>query len=210
MIAAFPPTTGSSAMRLPCDSTLLLIDVQDAIDDAKWGQRNNEGAEDVIAGLLAAWRAEELPIVHIRHDSIDPHSPYRPGAPGHRFKSAAQPFAEERVIAKSANSAFVGTKLEDALDEIGATTLVVCGVLTHNSVETTVRHGGNLGYRIFVVSDACWAVETRDLNGRTWSADDVHALSLAHMHGEYAQVVDSATTLRAAAIANLRRRMKVR
>jgi len=197
-------------MRLPCDSTLIVIDVQEAIDDACWGPRNNENAEGVIAALLAAWRAEELPIVHIRHDSIEPHSPYRPGGPGHRFKAAVQPLAEERIVAKNANSAFVGTRLEETLDEIGATTLVVCGVLTHNSVEATVRHGGNLGYRIFVVSDACWAVDKRDLAGRLWPAADVHALSLAHMHGEYAQVVDSEATLRAVALANVRRRRKVR
>ena len=114
------------------------------------------------------------------------------------------------MVAKSANSAFVGTKLEEVLDEIGATTLVVCGVLTHNSVEATVRHGGNLGYRIFVVADACWAVDKRDLSGRLWPAADVHALSLANMHGEYAEVVDSEKTLRAAALANARRRMKGR
>ncbi|HLH50373.1 MAG TPA: cysteine hydrolase family protein [Roseiarcus sp.] len=194
------------AMRLPCDSTLLVIDVQEAIDDASWGPRNNDGAEEVIAALLAAWRAEALPIVHVRHDLLDPRSPYRPGAPGHRFKALAQPLAEERIIAKHANSAFIGTRLEEALDEIGATTLVICGALTHNSVEATVRHGGNLGYRVFVVADACWAADKRDLSGRLWPAEDVHALSLAHMHGEYAQVVDSATTLRAAALANARRR----
>ena len=197
-------------MRLPCDSTLIVIDVQEAIDDASWGPRNNEDAEEIIAALLAAWRAEELPIVHIRHDSLDPHSPYRPGAPGHRFKALAQPFAEEKIVAKHANSAFIGTRLEETLDEIGATTLVVCGALTHNSVEATVRHAGNLGYRVFVVADACWAADKQDLNGRVWPAEDVHALSLAHMHGEYAQVVDGATTLRAAALANARRRMRVR
>ena len=68
----------------------------------------------------------------------------------------------------------------------------------------------NLGYRVFVVADACWAAEKRDLAGRLWSAEDVHALSLANMHGEYAQVVDSAMTLQAAAWANARRRMKAR
>lgn len=193
-------------MRLPCDTALLVIDVQEAIDDASWGPRNNEGAEEVIAALLAAWREEALPIVHIRHDSLDPRSPYRPGAPGHRFKALARPLPEERIIAKHANSAFIGTRLEETLDEIGATTLVVCGALTHNSVEATVRHGGNLGYRVFVVADACWAADKRDLSGRLWPAEDVHALSLAHMHGEYAQVVDSATTLRAAALANARRK----
>ncbi len=195
-------------MRLPCDAALIVIDVQDAIDDPRWGPRNNPGAEAVIAELLAAWRAEALPIFHVRHDSTEPGSPYRPNSPGHGFKPAARPLARETVIAKSTNSAFVGTGLEEALDEIGATTLVVCGVLTNNSVEATVRHGGNLGYRIFVVADACWAVEKQDLSGRLWPAADVHALSLANLHGEYAEVVDSATALRAAAMANARRRRR--
>jgi nicotinamidase-related amidase len=195
-------------MRLPCDAALIVIDVQDAIDDPRWGPRNNPGAEAVIAELLAAWRAEALPIFHIRHDSTEPGSPYRANSPGHGFKAAARPLAHETVIGKSAHSAFVGTALEEALDEIGATTLVVCGVLTNNSVEATVRHGGNLGYRIFVVADACWAVEKQDLSGRLWPAADVHALSLANLHGECAEVVDSMTTLRAAAMANARRRRR--
>jgi nicotinamidase-related amidase len=195
-------------MRLPCDAALLVIDVQQAIDDPRWGPRNNPGAEAVIAELLAAWRAEALPIFHIRHDSTEPGSPYRPDGPGHGFKPEVQPLAGETVIGKATNSAFVDPTLEAALDEIGATTLVVCGVLTNNSLEATVRHGGNLGYRIFVVADACWAVDKHDLSGRLWPAADVHALSLANLHGEYAEVVDGAAALRAAAMANVRRRRR--
>jgi nicotinamidase-related amidase len=195
-------------MRLPCDAALIVIDVQNAIDDPCWGPRNNPDAEAAIADLLAAWRAEGLPIFHIRHDSTNAASPYRPTGPGHGFKAMAQPLKGEIVIGKSANSAFVGTSLEEELDEIGATTLVVCGVLTNNSVEATVRHGGNLGYRIFVVADACWAVEKRDLSGRQWPASDVHDLSLANMQGEYAEVVVCATALRAAGTANARRRRR--
>ena len=89
---------------------------------------------------------------------------------------------------------------------LGATTLVICGVLTPNSVEATARHAGNLGYQVFVVGDACWAVDKTDLRGRRWLAEDVHALSLAHLEGEYASVVDAATTLRAAAAAKIRQR----
>jgi nicotinamidase-related amidase len=195
-------------MRLPCDAALLVIDVQEAIDDPRWGPRNNPGAEAVIAELLAAWRAERLPVFHIRHDSTEPESPYRPDGPGRGFKPAAQPLAGETIIGKSTTSAFVDTSLEAGLDEIGATTLVVCGVLTNNSVEATVRHAGNLGYRIFVVADACRAVDKRDLSGRLWPAADVHALSLANLHGEYAEVVDGAAALRAAALANARRRRR--
>jgi nicotinamidase-related amidase len=54
------------------------------------------------------------------------------------------PSDAEPVIAKSTNSAFIRTALDDMLSDLGVTTLVVCGVLTHNSVEATVRHAGNL------------------------------------------------------------------
>jgi nicotinamidase-related amidase len=193
-------------MRLPCDAALIVIDMQMAIDDPRWGPRNNPDAESMIAALIGAWRAEALPLVHIRHDSTEPDSPYRPGAPGHAFKPEAPPLAGETVIGKFANSAFIGPALEETLDALGVTTLVVCGVLTHNSVEATVRHAGNLGYRVFVVADACWAVDKTDLSGRLWPAADVHALSLANMHGEYAEVVSGAMTLQAAGMANARRR----
>ncbi len=195
-------------MRLPHDAALLVVDVQLAIDDARWGRRNNPGAERAIAALLAAWRAEALPIVHIRHDSVEPGSPYAPGSPGHPFKPEARPLDGEAIIGKSAHSAFVGTRLEEALDGLGATTLVLCGVLTHNSLEATARHAGDLGYRVFIVADACWAVEVRDAAGRLWPAEDVHALSLAHLHGEYGEVVDCAKTLAAARLARARERAK--
>ena len=193
-------------MRLPADAVLIVIDMQEAVDDPGFGARNNLGAEANIAALIAAWRAEALPLVHIRHDSLELGSPYAPDAPGHRFKPCATPLDGETVIGKNASSAFVSTGLEGLLDELGATTLVICGALTPNSVEATVRHAGNLGYQVFVVGDACWAVDKTDLRGQRWLADDVHALSLAHLEGEYASVVDAATTLRAAAAAKARQR----
>jgi nicotinamidase-related amidase len=202
--------TDLTTMRLPADAVLIVIDVQEAIDDQRWGPRNNLEAEANIASLIAAWRAEELPLIHIRHDSIDPASPYAPHRPGHRFKLCAVPLAGETVVGKNTNSAFVGTALESMLDELGATTLVLCGVLTPNSVEATARHAGNLGYQVFVVADACWAVDKVDLRGKHWRAEDVHALSLAHLKGEYASIVDTVTTLRAAAMARARQRRGVR
>ena len=143
-----------------------------------------------------------------RHDSEEPRSPYRPDAPGHAFKPEAAPRSGERVIGKRSQSAFAGTELEAALDEIGATTLVVCGVLTHNSVEATVRAASCLGYRVFVVADACWAVDVTDLRGKLWSAEDVHALSLANLNGEYATVVSFEAAFAAARGAKLRQRMR--
>ncbi len=194
--------------RLPGDTVLMVIDVQMAIDDPVWGPRNNPDGERNIALLLDAWRDAELPIVHVRHDSVEPRSPYRPGTPGHAFKPEAAPREDEPVVPKNANSAFVGTALEDLLTARGVTTLVICGVLTHNSVEATVRHAGNLGYRVFVASDACWAVDVRDLTGRLWPAEDVHQLSLAVMHREYAMVTTTSALLQGALVARAIKAMR--
>lgn len=193
-------------MRIPIDTALIVIDMQDAIADPVWGPRNNPDAEHRIAALIGTWREAAMPIVHVRHNSTEPNSPYRPGSPGHAFIPEVMPLPGETVIAKSTGSAFVGTKLEALLTKGGHTTLVVCGVLTHNSVETTVRHAGCLGFRVFVPGDACWAVDRTDLEGGIWPAEAVHALSLANLHGEYATVVDTRATIVAATMIAARRR----
>ena len=193
-------------MRLPCDAALILVDLQRAIDDARWGPRNNPDAERTIAALVAAWREEGLPIVHIRHDSVEPDSPYRPDRPGHAFRPETAPLTGEAVVGKSGHSAFVGTALEETLDGFGATTLVLCGALTHNSVEATARHAADLGYRVFVVADACWAVDVRARDGGVWPAEIVHRLALACLEGEYAEIVDGGTALAAARLAKARQR----
>src|SRR4249920_717972 len=92
-------------VQLRAGAALLVIDVQKAIDHPSWGERNNPGAEKNIAALLAAWRGSGRPIYHVRHDSSEPESTYRPGQPGHEFKPEAAPRAGETVMAKRVNSA---------------------------------------------------------------------------------------------------------
>src|SRR6266542_4528286 len=102
-------------MKLPPSAALIMIDVQKAIDHPSWGRRNNPDAEQNMAALLQAWRATGGSIYHVRHDSTEPNSHYRPGQPGHEFKPAVEPLPGEVVIAKRTNSAFIGTDLEARL-----------------------------------------------------------------------------------------------
>lgn len=177
------------------EPALLLIDLQCAIDDPRWaeaGPRNNPDAEKHVAELLAHWRARHWPVIHVRHDSTEADSAYRPGQPGHAFRPEAQPLAHETIVPKHVNSAFVGTGIEGALRRAGITQLVVAGVITNNSVEATVRNAGNLGFDTVLAEDACFTFAMRDRSGRVWSAEDVHAMSLANLSGEYCRVMRTA------------------
>ena len=168
---------------------LLLIDLQKAIDHPSWGERNNPDAESNVTRLLAHWRARRWPVWHIRHDSIETASHYRPGQPGHDFREGSAPRPGERIIVKTPNSAFIGTTLEADLRARGDGRVVVAGVITNNSVEATVRMGGNLGFDIELVEDACFTFARRDWRGVLRTADEVHAMSLANLDGEYCRVV---------------------
>lgn len=169
-------------------SVLLLIDLQKAIDHPSWGERNNPDAERQVSRLLVRWRSQGWPVWHVRHDSTHPNSHYRPGQPGHEFKSEVAPVSGEPVIAKQTNSAFIGTDLEERLRAGGHDTLVVAGVITNNSIEATVRMAGNLGFQTWLVADGCFTFARTDWNGTARSAEDVHAMSLANLDAEYCTV----------------------
>ncbi|MGH6661782.1 MAG: cysteine hydrolase family protein [Rhodospirillales bacterium] len=172
-----------------------MIDLQKAIDHPSWGQRNNPSAEERIGKLLKRWRNRGWPVWHVRHDSIDPESHYRPGQPGNQFKPEVAPLPGEPVLPKRTNSAFIGTDLEERLRAGGHECLVVVGVITNNSVEATVRMAGNLGFSTYLVADGCFTFGRTDWNGTPRNAEEVHAMSLANLDGEYCTVVTAAALL---------------
>lgn len=168
---------------------LLIIDVQKAIDHPSWGIRNNPEAEKNMSKLLSFWRAHSLPVIHVKHESLEPNSTYRPGQSGCDFKDEVIPAEGEKIIVKRTNSAFIGTELDALLRADGINSLVIAGVITNNSVEATARMSGNLGFKTYVVSDATATFNKKDYNGVLRTADEVHAMSLSNLEGEYAEIV---------------------
>lgn len=169
-------------------AALLVIDVQQGLDDPKYGQRNNPEAERRIADLLAAWRGAGHPVIHVQHLSLEPNSPLRQDRPGHALKAEALPIAGEPVFQKHVNSAFIGTELEAYLRKRGIESLVVTGLTTDHCVSTTVRMAGNLGFGVTLVEDATATFERHGPDGSHYSADLMHAAALASLHGEFATV----------------------
>jgi len=87
------------------------------------------------------------------------------------------------------NSAFIGTDLKERLDADGIRTVVIVGLTTDHCVSTTVRMAGNLGFDVFVVSDATATFNKKGFGGQDFPAELIHDTALASLDGEFATVV---------------------
>jgi nicotinamidase-related amidase len=195
-----PQNLEHPAMILPRPRTaLVVIDVQRAFDEweAAGKRRNNPHAVARIADLLDAFRDCRAPIFHIRHQGTRPNSSFLPSSSGYEVKDEARELAGETVIVKRVNSAFIGTDLESRLRAADIETLVVCGATTNHCVETTTRMAGNLGFDAGLVRDATWTFDRVGPDGDMHSAEDIHAMTLANLNGEFARIVSSAEAIAA-------------
>ena len=183
--------TKSSVNQLATNAALVIVDVQKGFDDPRWGRRNNPEAEVNMGKLLEAWRRSRRPIFHIQHSSRERGSPLRPGTPGHGMKEIVAPRRGEVVVQKHVNSGFIGTDLEERLRGSGIGTIVVVGLTTDHCVATTARMAGNLGFETYVVSDATATFDRLGPDGKSYRAEDVHAINLASLHNEFAKIVDT-------------------
>jgi nicotinamidase-related amidase len=170
---------------------LIVIDVQRAFDEweAAGKRRNNPDAVARIADLLQAFRTRGAPIFHIRHEGTKPNSSFLPQSSGYAVKDEAREQPGETVIVKRVNSAFIGTDLETRLRAAGIGTLVICGATTNHCVETTTRMAGNLGFDAHLVRDATWTFDSIGPDGDVHAAEEIHAMTLSNLNGEFARIV---------------------
>ena len=171
---------------------LIIIDVQKAFEDEKWGTRNNLQAEENIQMLLKLWREKEYPIIHIQHLSDNSQSVFHPSKPSSAFKDIAVPLKSETIFKKKVNSAFIGTELEKHLKDNNINKVVIVGLTTPHCVSTTTRMSGNLGFETYLVSDATAAFAIKGADNTYYSAEQIHNVSLATLDDEFATVSTTA------------------
>lgn len=174
---------------------LIVIDVQKGFDDPCWGERNNPQAEENIAKLLDEWRRMKRPVIHVHHCSTETDSPLREDRPGNKVKDFAEPAEGEAVFKKNVNSAFIGTELEPWLKDRACKTLVIVGLTTDHCVSTSVRMAANLGFQVFLISDATAAFSKNGPDGTYYSAEQIHSVHLASLNKEFCSVCDTSTIL---------------
>lgn len=172
---------------------LLLIDIQKAFleEDVWGGNRNNKDAEIICGNILNLWRNLNLPLFHIRHSSRNVNSKLHKSNLGYEFNDNVKPLSTESIITKDVNSAFIGTNLQEQLQNQNIDNVVIIGLTTNHCVSTTARMAGNLGYNTILISDAMATFDRIGINGEKFSAETIHQTSLASLNEEFCTVWNS-------------------
>ncbi|MDP4549545.1 cysteine hydrolase family protein [Alkalihalobacillus macyae] len=168
---------------------LIIVDVQEAFEDNKWGRRNNFEAEINMNRILTHWRQQGHPVIYIQHLSDDPNSLFYPKNKGFKIKEIVAPGPGEVIFTKKVNSGFIGTNLEEYLHENNITDVVITGLTTPHCVSTTTRMSSNLGFNTYLISDATAAYGLTDHNGYYHYPEQIHGITLATLHDEFATIL---------------------
>ena len=172
------------------NAALILIDIQ---NDYFKGGRNElfqpNAAAVNAAKALSLFRELNRPLFHIQHVSIQENATFfLPDSDGVQIHASVSPLKEETVLIKHAPNAFLNTPLADKLHNLGITHLVICGMMSHMCIDTTVRSAIEHGFQVTVLDDAC---TTKDLvwKENVISAPTVHNTIMASLEGVFAQVI---------------------
>lgn len=171
------------------NTALVLIDIQnDYFPGGRFELFRPAEAEKRARQALDFFREKAHPIFHVQHVSLYAGASFfLPDTPGVAFREAVAPRPGERVVVKHTPDAFFETDLAAALEEAAIQKLIVCGMMSHMCIDTSVRSAKRLGYEVVVLEDTC---TTRDLiwDGETIPASTVHRTFMAALNGAFATV----------------------
>lgn len=172
------------------DTALILIDLQnDYFPGGRMELEGSPAAGETAGRLLAFFREQALPTVHIQHLSIRPGATFFiPQTPGVDLHAAVAPRDGETVIQKHFPNSFRETPLHAHLQGLGIQRLVMAGMMTHMCVDATTRAAADLGYECLIAQDGC-ATRRLVFGEQPLPAAVVHAAFLAALHGTYGRVM---------------------
>lgn len=169
---------------------LLIIDVQnDYFPNGRCELFKTEKTLENIKKLLEYFRKNKFPIYYIKHISENEDATFfLPGTDGIEIHKEIKPLNNEKVVIKNYPNSFYNTDLKEILQKDLIDELIVCGMMTHMCIDTTVRAARDLGYKNILVSDAC---TTKDLewNSIKIPAETVQNVYMASLNGEFAHVI---------------------
>lgn len=142
------------------NAALITIDLQKGVV----GMPLAHPAGEIVArtaALARAFRAARLPVVLVNVASMSPGRVDAPRPDLSAFPAdwmelvpELEPQEDNYLITKHRIGAFIGTSLDDILQEQGVTQIIFAGIATSAGVESTARSAYDLGYNVVFAIDA--------------------------------------------------------
>jgi nicotinamidase-related amidase/ketosteroid isomerase-like protein len=168
-------TTSASDKR----TALVLVDLQnDYFSGGRFELDNTELAAKKASQLLAHFRENEMPVIHIQHLFKEANAAFfTANTVGAEIESSVKPTDNEPVIIKHQIDSFIETTLEQTLVELAIDNLVIVGAMAQACVQTICRSAVNKGYKCQVISDAI-AAPKLDYKQHTFTGEQLVAANL--------------------------------
>lgn len=171
------------------NTALLLLEIQnDYFPNGRVPLERSQEASAKAKIILDAYRENKLPVIHVQHISTQPNAAYLlPCTKGAEFHESVQPIKGEMVIKKHYPNSFKDTALLNHLIKNQINHLVICGMMSHLTVDATARAAYDLGFSITVLHDAC-AAKQLEFNNTIIPAQTVQNAFLAALQPIYGNV----------------------
>lgn len=168
---------------------LLIIDVQnDYFPGGTCELWNAYEAEKRIKALIKESRTLGRPIIYIQHINPPDETFFLEGSFGCEISERIKPQSDDKVIVKYYPNSFLETELDSYLKEKDIKKLIVCGMMTHMCVDTTVRAAMDYGYEVDLVANGCATMDL-EISGEVIPAQTVQKTFLAALEGIFAKIV---------------------
>ncbi|ENQ3106226.1 cysteine hydrolase [Bacillus cereus] len=169
---------------------LVLIDIQnDYFPGGRCELHEPLKAVENAKKVIGFFRGMNLPIFHVQHISVKEGATFFiPNTEGVKIHPHIAPLKNEFVVQKNYPNSFRETNLFELLKQEGIEHLVICGMMTHMCIDTTVRAASDLEFGCTVIEDAC---TTKDLvfNDETIQAKRVHTAFMGALEKMFANVI---------------------
>lgn len=168
---------------------LLIIDVQnDYFPGGTCELWNVYEAENKIKMLIEESRTLGRPIIYIQHINPPDENFFLEGTYGCEISERIKPLPEDKIIVKYYPNSFLETELDSYLKEKYIKKLIVCGMMTHMCVDTTVRAAMDYGYEVDLAADACATMDL-EISGEIIPAQVVQKTFIASLAGVFANII---------------------
>ena len=164
-------------------SALVVIDVQQGMFALPQKLHQGEAVVERLRAVLERARTRRVPVFHVRHEGA---GGFERNAPGWFHHPLVAPKEGETIIDKRRSSAFHETDFHARLQAAGIDHLVIGGMQTQMCVESTIRGGVSLGYRLTALGDGHTTFDTPLL-----SAAQIIAHHNSIWDGRFAQLKDA-------------------